>query len=88
MMGDRLEDYGSAGHIICIILCILTVLIGSCGALGNFLIIIVLKRQKNAGAFDKLLVGLAGIDLLCSVVSAVASIMAIVIFRKNFKKIS
>lgn len=83
MMGDRLEDYGSTGHIICIFLCIMTVIIGSCGALGNFLIIIVLKRQKSTRAFDKLLVGLAGIDLLCSVVSAIASVMAVVIFRKN-----
>lgn len=79
---EGLDDTDSLGHIICLILCFITFIVGTFGTLANLIIIIVLKRQNSGRAFDTFLLGLASFDLLCSVSAVFSGTAAVFFFRK------
>lgn len=79
---EGLDDTASLGHVICLILCFITFIVGTFGTLANLIIIIVLKRQNSERAFDTFLLGLASFDLLCSVSAVMSGTSAIFFFRK------
>jgi len=63
--GESLHDYGSSGHVMCLIMGILTVAVGVLGIFTNSIIIAVLKNRKKYQPFDFLLLVLACFDLYC-----------------------
>ncbi|CAL8083980.1 unnamed protein product [Orchesella dallaii] len=65
LTGESMTDYYSAGHIVCLLVGILTVITGLLGLSTNLIIIGVLKRRKKYLPFDFLLVVLACCDLYC-----------------------
>ncbi|CAL8103647.1 unnamed protein product [Orchesella dallaii] len=83
--GEGMNDYSGLGHVICIILWILTFLIGSFGAFTNLLIIAILKRKNSKRPFDSLLIALAGFDLVCSV-SVVTSATSAATYFQNWNR--
>lgn len=89
LAGDHPNDFKGVGHAICVILWILTVVVGTFGTLSNILIVFILNRKKQRRAFDTLLKGLAGFDALFCVASVCTSTAAITYTRKNqvFRKI-
>lgn len=79
--GEGVDDFGSPGHIICIILWFVTLLVGIGGALGNVLIITILQRRQrsNTLSFDLFLKALAVFDFICCICCAIVN-SAVVIY--------
>lgn len=82
---EGIMDSNSSGHIICIILWIVTLLIGMIAILGNFVIIFVLRKRKSRKGFDKFLIGLAICDTASSVLSIIGTTTVTIISRKKQK---
>lgn len=78
--GESVGDNGPS-QIFCILIWILTTVIGSISTLANCVIIVVLL-QKRRTAFDSFLITLAVFDLLSSVLSVVSVTSAIIYFRE------
>lgn len=88
LAGEDLSEVGATGHVVCILIWLLTCLVGIFGAFGNMLIVYILHRQKRGVAFDTLLISLAWIDMLCCWISLVPSTSAIVYFGKKLYSVN
>lgn len=84
--GEHMDDYSGISHIVSILIWILTTIIGSFGAIGNLLIILILYRQKSGKPFDSFLTGLAFFDLICCIFSVIAASTVVSFFRKYKSK--
>ncbi|CAL8109541.1 unnamed protein product [Orchesella dallaii] len=73
LTGDLLDDHGSAGHIICILIWILVVIVGLFGTITNCLIISIMRRHNGKRSFDFLLIVLASFDLLSCMMSVIST---------------
>ncbi|CAL8103656.1 unnamed protein product [Orchesella dallaii] len=71
--GGGLDEFGTPGHVICLVQWILAMFIGIFGTFTNILIITILKRQNSGRAFDILLIVLACFDFIGSVMSVIAT---------------
>lgn len=80
--GESLNDFGSPGHIIVLIMGILAVLIGTFGTVANLLIILILRQRKSGSVFDTMLTGLAVFDFIWSVSSLISAI-SIPLYLRN-----
>ncbi len=81
---EGINDVGSPSHIICILIWIITLSIGTIATLGNFIIIIVIQKKSSRKGFDKFLIGLASCDLAYSVVVILASTSFITFSRESY----
>ncbi|ODM97472.1 hypothetical protein Ocin01_09204 [Orchesella cincta] len=70
--GESVLDYYSTGHIVCLGLWVLTVVIGTVGVFTNSLIIAVIRARKIYIPFDYLLMVLACFDIFCCIASVFA----------------
>lgn len=80
---ESIDDVTSTGHIICLLLWTLILMVGTFATIGNFIIIIVLQRKNSGKGFDKFLVGLAISDLACSVFTIMGA-TCITSFHRKF----
>jgi len=89
--GGGLDEFGSPGHVICLVMWVLTLLIGLFGTFTNILIIAIFKRQSSGRAFDTLLIALACFDLVGSIMSLVGCTATVgyfgekLFYEKNIK---
>ncbi|CAL8133537.1 unnamed protein product [Orchesella dallaii] len=79
--GDSIQDVGSVGHILCVILWSFTVLIGLLGVFTNFLVIIVIRRMKSNRPFDILIMFLGAFDMVCCGASLIQSTMNVALYQ-------
>ncbi|CAL8070679.1 unnamed protein product [Orchesella dallaii] len=70
--GESIRDYYSSGHLICLFMWVLTILIGALGVFTNCLIIGVIRARNKYRPFDYLLMVLAIVDILCCVTAMFA----------------
>lgn len=82
LFGDHPSNYNGIGHVTCVFLWFLTILVGMFGILANILIVFILNHKRHRRTFDTLLKGLAGYDALFCVASICTSTASIVYLRK------
>lgn len=84
LTGDNPNNYTGVGHIICIIIWLLTSMFGTFGTIANIVIILTLQQKTKKRAFDTLLKGLAAFDAIFCLSSVSATTSAIFYLRKYF----
>lgn len=80
---EGIDDVKFAGHIICIIIWIIAIVVAIFATLGNATIIIVLQRRKSGTGFDQFLIALAICDLVCSLLTILATTSFMIFIRKH-----
>ncbi|CAL8083983.1 unnamed protein product [Orchesella dallaii] len=80
--GEKMTDFNSTGHIVCLLMGILTVVAGIFGLFTNSLIIAVLAKTKKSKTrtFNLLLTGLAIIDLYCCGAAIIAQLARMALY--------
>jgi len=73
LTGDLLDEHGSAGHIICMLIWILVLIVGMFGTVTNCLIISIMRKHTSKRSFDFLLIVLASFDLLSCIMSVIGT---------------
>lgn len=72
--GESINDYYSTGHMVCLLLWILSATGGILGFLGNICVITILKKRAGSNqGFDFLLIFLAFFDIICCLMAVVVS---------------
>ncbi|CAL8084115.1 unnamed protein product [Orchesella dallaii] len=81
--GESIDAYGSIGHMLCIGIWVITLVVVSIGLPANLVIIKIVRfrRDGNKRPFDLLLSILAGIDFLCCLLAALASTASVTYFQ-------
>lgn len=76
--GSLADNHWTPGHIVSLLIWLLTVIMGLIAVANNILILIVLKKHKQPSSLHASLMGLASFDLLASLTAIVASTGTIV----------
>ncbi|ODM92588.1 Rhodopsin, GQ-coupled [Orchesella cincta] len=79
--GESIYEVGATGHMVCVVLWGLTIIIGLLGVFTNFLIVIVIRRMNSQRPFDILIMFLAGFDLLCCGSSLIGTTMHVALYQ-------
>ncbi|CAL8070675.1 unnamed protein product [Orchesella dallaii] len=82
--GESIRDYYSSGHLVCLFMWVLTVLIGALGVFTNCLIIGVIRSRNKYRPFDYLLMVLAIADILCCVTAIFAMSAHVARYHQSF----
>ncbi|ODM92587.1 FMRFamide receptor [Orchesella cincta] len=86
--GESIYETKAIGHVICVFLWSLTVIVGVHGVATNFLIVIITRRINSQRPFDILIMFLAMFDLLCSGSTVVGMTVHVAFYQswvnKNF----
>jgi len=85
LTGETLKDYFSPGHIICIIMWIATIVIGTLGVITNSIIIMVIQHMRSKRPFDFLIMMLACFDLICCASAATVNTAAVSIYGNSLE---
>ncbi|CAL8070595.1 unnamed protein product [Orchesella dallaii] len=83
--GDSLHDHESVAHFICMFIWVLVVIVGILGAIFNYLIFSIVRRQEEKRAFDFLLIVLSAFDLFSSLM-AVITVTGVVAFYERWNR--
>ncbi|CAL8145618.1 unnamed protein product [Orchesella dallaii] len=84
--GEILQDYYSTGHLLCLFMWAITVLVGLLGILNNILIILIFRQMKTYRPFHHLLMVLSGFDLLSCASVLATSTVHVAIYQNWIKK--
>ncbi|CAL8097798.1 unnamed protein product [Orchesella dallaii] len=79
--GEKIDDFYSVGHLICLLLGITTIFIAMIGVFTNCIIVEVFRRQGLNRPFDFLLMVLAYVDLCVCGMCILATIAALAIYQ-------
>ncbi|CAL8084110.1 unnamed protein product [Orchesella dallaii] len=81
LSGESIYDLSSVSHLIYLTIWASTIVIGTLGLFGNFLIIKILKRRNSKRAFDFLLTVLAAADTFSCIIAMIACTVPIFYFQ-------
>ncbi|ODN02204.1 FMRFamide receptor, partial [Orchesella cincta] len=83
--GEQIEDFRSVGHIVCLLLWLLVLIVGTFGTITNSLIISIMRKHTEKRTFDFLLMVLASFDLLSSIMGVI-SVSAMMAYYEDWDR--
>ncbi|CAL8112557.1 unnamed protein product [Orchesella dallaii] len=84
--GEKLWEVTSFGHIVCLLMWIVVVVIGAFGVVANILIMVSIWRMNTSRPFDILIMILAGYDMLCCASSFVGTTVHVALYQSWISK--